>query len=359
MAQEPTTNKDKERKDEKRTGKPSRRGTVSTTAGLEGTAAQLKSEIAAWQAVLRNEQNRAERTLASYHQDLSDLLSFLERHGNATLTRADLGKIRLREFRAWLAHRSGRGVSSASNARAVAGVRSFFGYLQREHGVENPDLARLRPATPKRGLPRPLATDEAKMLLEALDTFHAGKPAWLAPRDRAVLLLLWGAGLRLGEALSLTLADLPPRSPAGSPEPSPEGSPQEAALRIVGKGDKERIVPLLPILVTALYAYHDSCPHLAGAAASAPLFRGTRGGVLAPRIIQMTMQDLRRQLGLPESATPHALRHSFATHLLSDGADLRAIQELLGHASLSTTQRYTGVDSARLGRAYKQAHPRA
>ena len=329
------------------TGKPSKRGTVATTAGMEGTAAHLQNDIAAWQAVLRNEQNRAERTLASYHQDLADLLFFLEQHRNAALTQAALSEITLSEFRAWLAHRSARGVASASNARAVAGVRSFFGYLRREHGVDNLALARLRPATPKRALPRPLAKDEAKMLLAALDEFYAGKPAWLAPRDRAVLLLLWGAGLRLGEALSLTVADLPPRDAT------------DAALRVLGKGDKERIVPLLPILVVALYAYCDACPHLAGATGTAPLFRGTRGGVLAPRIVQMTMQDLRRRLGLPESATPHALRHSFATHLLSDGADLRAIQELLGHASLSTTQRYTGVDSTRLGRAYKQAHPRA
>ena len=276
-----------------------KRGTIATLKGIEGATAHLKADISAWQKVLLHEQNRAERTCASYLQDLTDLINFLATHRDATPTRTSLTATQLSEFRSWLAHRNGRGVSPTSNARAVAGVRSFFSYLKREHDLDCPALARLRPATPKRSLPRPLASDEAKKLLEALGDFHAGKPAWLVARDRALLLVLWGAGLRLGEATALTLSDIPARD---TPDP---------ALRVVGKGNKERIVPLLPILITALYNYHDSCPHLAGANPDEPFFRGTRGGALAPRIIQMTMQDLRRRLGLPESATPHALRHSF------------------------------------------------
>jgi integrase/recombinase XerC len=248
--------------------------------------------------------------------------------------------LRAADFRAWLAHRHGRGLARSSTARALAALRSFYRYLDREHGRHNPAVKALRTPRLPRCLPRPLATGQAMALLDAVPA--ASKLDWIAKRDTAVLVLLYGAGLRIGEALALE------RAAAG---PDPAGL---RSLLITGKGGKQRLVPVLPVIAAAIADYLAACPYR-----EAALFLGARGKRLQAPIVRRLMQDLRRRLGLPESATPHALRHSFATHLLAGGADLRTIQELLGHASLSTTQGYTGVDGERLMRLYHQAHPRA
>jgi integrase/recombinase XerC len=223
----------------------------------------------------------------------------------------------------------------------LAALRSFYRYLDREHGRHNPALKALRTPRLPRRLPRPLSAHQAEELLDAAP--GVARQDWIARRDTALLMLLYGAGLRIGEARALDRACLG-QDPA-----------QLGALRVTGKGDKQRLVPLLPVIAAAIRDYLEACPYRHSAA----LFLGARGKRLQAPIVRRVMQELRRTLGLPESATPHALRHSFATHLLADGADLRVIQELLGHASLSTTQGYTGVDGERLMRLYHRAHPRA
>ena len=225
----------------------------------------------------------------------------------------------------------------------MAAVRGFYRYLDRHHGLHNPALAALRtPRLPQR-LPRPLSAGQALEVVDAAD--DDGRIGWLGKRDAALLTLLYGAGLRIGEALGLTRAEA-----GGAPARLRE-------LRVTGKGGRQRVVPVLPVVAAALADYLEACPFRGGS--GAPLFVGARGGPLQPGVVQRRVRGLRRLLGLPETATPHALRHSFATHLLAGGADLRAIQELLGHASLSTTQGYTGVDGARLMDLYRRAHPRA
>ena len=304
------------------------------------TDRRLQAALADWQAWLRDEKRASAHTLEAYRRDLAGFLAFLAAYREARVDLALLDELALRDFRAWLAERAGRGLSAASSARALSVLRGFYRWAERGGLLSNSRIAAVR--TPKQAerLPRALGQFEADELLDA-EPARAGPP-WVAARDRAVLLLLYGAGLRIGEALGLTPADLP--GPGGD------------ALRILGKGNKTRLVPLLPALPEAIEAYRRLCPY--DLEDRAPLFRGLRGGPLRARVVQLAIQDLRRSLGLPESTTPHALRHSFATHLLAGGADLRGIQELLGHASLSTTQRYTAVDPAGLLKAYA-AHPRA
>ena len=254
---------------------------------------------------------------------------------------SELTDLRAVDFRAWLAERHRQGLARTSTARALAALRSFYRYLDREHGRHNPALKALRSPRLPRHLPRPLSVGQASQLLAAAP---AARLDWIARRDAAVLLLLYGAGLRIGEALALERAAVG-RDPA-----------RRLQLLVTGKGGRQRLVPVLPVIAAAIDDYLAACPYQEPAG---PLFLGARGKRLQAPIVRRLMQELRRRLGLPESATPHALRHSFATHLLADGADLRTIQELLGHASLSTTQGYTGVDGARLMRLYHQAHPRA
>jgi integrase/recombinase XerC len=277
-------------------------------------------------------------TVEAYRHDLSAFLGFLTGHlGDAPDTAAFAG-LGARDIRAFLARRRGEGLSDGSIARALSAIRTFYDWLERAHGVSNAQIALMEgPSRPGR-LPRPVSLPAAK---ELIDRAEAGdQPAWVGARDGALLLMLYGAGLRISEALSLTGRDLP----------APE------RLRIRGKGDKVRIVPLIPTVREALDTYGALVPfHVPD---EEPLFRGLRGGPLRPRIIQRKLQQLRGALGLPDTATPHALRHAFATHLLANGADLRAIQALLGHASLSTTQVYTGVDGAHLSAVHASAHPR-
>jgi integrase/recombinase XerC len=296
---------------------------------------------AAWLAWLAHEKRQAGGTVKAYRADLDGFLAFCALHLGEPPDAARLATLRPSDFRAWLAERHRRGLARTSTARALAALRSFYRYLDREHGHHNPALKALRTPRLPRRLPRPLSADQAARLL---DTVPAGELDWITKRDTAVLLLLYGAGLRIGEALALDRATI-------GREPS-----RLRQLLITGKGGRQRLVPVLPLIATALADYLAACPYQEP---DGPLFRGARGKRLQAPIVRQLMRNLRRRLGLPESATPHALRHSFASHLLAGGADLRTIQELLGHASLSTTQGYTGVDGVRLMRLYRQAHPRA
>ena len=301
---------------------------------------QARDALSAWLAHLRALDGAAPKTLVAYGRDVTGYLSFLAHHRGGTEGTAALASVPLGDLRAWMAHERGRGVSARSLARALSAVKGFTAWLaDRTSGTEATAVLSARGPKFRRKLPRPLTVDGAAAMIEAV----ADQPdePWVAARDRAVITLLYGCGLRISEALALTGAD----------HPLPE------TLRITGKGGKERLVPVLPVAREAVADYARLCPF--DLAHAAPLFRGVRGGPLSPRLLQSAMEKARMQLGLPATATPHAMRHSFATHLLSAGGDLRAIQELLGHASLSTTQAYTGVDAARLMEAYKNAHPRA
>ena len=265
-------------------------------------------------------------------------MTFVASHTGGAVSLATLGEMRASDLRAFMAVRRQDGVEARSLARALSAIKSFFRYLEREGVLSTEALNTVRTPKPKKSLPKALTVTEAKATIATTNELE-DRP-WVAARDMAVLSLCYGAGLRISEALSLSRADL-------------EGP----TLRVTGKGGKTRLVPLIDPVRQAIDAYLKLCPF--PLTASQPLFRGVKGKVLSPRIIQSRMAQLRGALGLPPSATPHALRHSFATHLLGRGGDLRAIQELLGHASLSTTQIYTAVDTERLLDAYRAAHPRS
>ncbi|GAA0870698.1 tyrosine recombinase XerC [Brevundimonas basaltis] len=305
---------------------------------------QLSAEqaLAAWLKHLAHERRLSPRTLEAYGHIGRQYLAFLQRHRGETPDMESLGTVTPAELRAHLAERrSGdRPLSARSISQTLSAIRTFHAFLDRRCGVPAPQLALVRGPRVKPSLPRPVSEDQARGLMQEPETDPDAAP-WEVARDRAVLTLLYGCGLRISEGLSLTRADTP----------LPE------TLRITGKGGKTRLVPVLPAVRQAIDAYLALQPF--PLASGDALFRARRGGPLSPRHVQATVQRLRSRLGLPASATPHALRHSFATHLLGAGADLRSIQELLGHASLSTTQKYTAVDAARLLDAYASAHPRA
>jgi len=299
----------------------------------------LAAALALWRRWLVSERRLGPRSVTAYERDVDATIAFLSDHLGRQLDLAALAALAPRDVRAWLAARHGRGYARTSTARAMAALRSLFRFLDREGLVHNPALAAVRTPRLERRLPRPIDAAQARRLADdAAEEQHA----WIGARDTALLLLLYGAGLRIGEALALDAAVL--RSAA-------------THLLVRGKGGKQRLVPLLPVVVDALAAYAGQCPW--PLEPGRPLFYGARGKRLQPAIVQRKVQRLRLALGLPESATPHALRHSFATHLLGSGADLRAIQELLGHASLSTTQGYAAVASDSLRHLYLKAHPRA
>lgn len=278
-------------------------------------------------------------TVEAYGRDVSAFLGFLVDHLGGAPTLQELGALAPSDLRAYLAHRRNDGLSDRSVMRALAAIRAFFVWVERRCGVANPRLKLVRGPRLRATLPRPVSETGARaMIAEAADGDAA---PWIAARDSAVITLLYAAGLRISEALSLTGADRP--------------LPQ--SLRILGKGGKERIVPVLPAAREAVERYASLCPF--PLTRDGPLFRATRGGALSARTVQARVADLRCALGLPDSTTPHALRHAFATHLLAHGGDLRAIQELLGHESLSTTQRYAEVEAQRVIDAYRTAHPRA
>ncbi len=301
---------------------------------------ELAEERQRWLSTLAGERRLSGNSVEAYERDTRQFLTFLTTHMGGPARLADLRELKPLDLRAFLAARRRDGASARTLGRGLAGIRSFLRYLERKGMVNAAGAGAVRTPKQPRSLPKPLTDGQALKVVASEAQLH--EEPWIAARDAAVLTLLYGCGLRISEALGLTPADF-----AGEP----------TALRIAGKGGKTRIVPLLAAAVDAVGAYQAICPYRL--APAEPLFRGARGGPLQPAIIQREMQRLRGALGLPDSATPHALRHSFATHLLAGGGDLRTIQELLGHASLSTTQIYTGVDSARLLDIYDRAHPRA
>jgi integrase/recombinase XerC len=294
-----------------------------------------------WRRHLGGERRLAAKTVEAYSRDVGQFLAFLTRHLGGPPRLDDLGEIATTDLRAFMASRRNQNASSRTLARGLAGIRSFIGFLEREGRVKSAPFHAVRAPRQARTLPKPLAPEIALRAISPEESLD--EEPWIAARNAAVLALLYGSGLRISEALSLTRSEAP-RGP-------------NDALRVVGKGGKERIVPVLPAVAAAITQYLRLCPYSPGP--NGPLFLGARGDRLNPRIVQRAMAKMRGALGLPATATPHALRHSFATHLLANGGDLRTIQELLGHASLSTTQIYTEVDTARLMEAYEKAHPRA
>jgi integrase/recombinase XerC len=305
-----------------------------TTTGQEA--------FAAWLQHLAHERRAAKRTVQAYGDNVAVYLNFLQRHLGGPPSLADLGAVTAAELRAYLAWRrqGEHPLSPRSLSQSLSSIRAFHRFLDQRLATPNTAIDLVKGPRIKVGAPRPVSEDQAHGLL-AEAAADPDREDWEGARDEAVLTLLWGCGLRISEALSLTRRD----------------APLADSLRITGKGGKTRIVPALPAVRAAVDAYLAALPFVLDP--DAPLFRAKRGGPLSPRHVQATMQGLRGRLGLSDRATPHALRHSFATHLLGAGADLRAIQELLGHASLSTTQRYTQVDAAGLLAAYGKAHPRA
>jgi Site-specific recombinase XerD len=293
-----------------------------------------------WLASLARERRLSALTVDAYERDSRQFLQFLTGHCGGAPGIADIADLRPADLRAFLASRRNDGAGVRTLGRGLAGVRSFLRFLERRGLVNAAGATAMRAPKQPKSLPKPLTATDARRVVTR-DEQLAEEP-WIAARDAAVLTLLYGCGLRISEALGLVAGDFP------------DGSTR--MLRVTGKGGKTRLVPVLPAAAQAVATYRQLCPYHLDA--DGPLFRGARGGPLNPAIVQRAMQRLRGALSLPETATPHALRHSFATHLLGKGGDLRTIQELLGHASLSTTQVYTGVDTARLLEIYDAAHPR-
>jgi integrase/recombinase XerC len=302
-------------------------------------AADLQAAIGLWVAWLAGERRASPHTVAAYGRDLAFFLDFLTEHLGELPSLAGMSELRPADFRAYLARRAQDGIERSSLARALSVMRGFVRFLQRRGLAATTALAALRSPKLPHNIPKPLTIDDATGSLVAAGDVATSQ--WQGKRDTAVLALLYGCGLRLSEALGLTRGE----------------APLGEMLAITGKGGKQRLVPVLPAVRDAVADYLAACPY--GLTKEGPLFVGARGGPLHPRLVQRQMVLLRGFLGLPETATPHALRHSFATHLLGAGGDLRAIQELLGHASLSTTQRYTVVETERLLAIYDAAHPRA
>ena len=301
-------------------------------------ADSLKPHVADWLSHLKSARRLSPKTLEAYQRDVMTLMAFLGDHFGGPVTLKSLGELRAADFRAFMAARRHAGVGARTLARQLSATRNFFSFLEREGLVKTEALSVIRgPKLPK-SLPKPLTPVQARQALDL--TGEMEESPWIAARDAAVLTLCYGAGLRISEALALSRADL-------------DGE----TVRVTGKGGKVRLVPLIAPIRTAIASYLDQCPFAVDA--DEPMFRGARGGVLSPRLVQKRVEQLRSALGLPPSATPHALRHSFATHLLGRGGDLRTIQELLGHASLSSTQIYTRIDSDHLMDVYRKAHPRA
>lgn len=303
----------------------------------------LAREACAWLGRLRGERRLSEETVEAYGRDLRQFLAFQARHGGAPLDLAGFAGLAQADLRAFLAGRRAEGVESRSLARNLAGLRSFARHLERDGLGRAAVFAAVRSPKVARRLPKPVPAPAAIAMTDPATRAGEERPPWVLARDAAVLALLYGAGLRIGEALGLTRGE----APTGGQD----------SLTVLGKGRKTRMVPVIAPVRRAVESYIALCPH--PLPDDGPLFLGVRGGPLSPRLIQLTVERLRGALGLPDSATPHALRHAFATHLLGGGGDLRSIQELLGHASLSTTQVYTAVDSVRLVEAYRAAHPRA
>ena len=309
------------------------------SAGALAVSPELRAALARWLGHLSAVRGFAANTIRAYGADVTGFLGFQAQHHGGGQGIGSLVALPQSDLRAWMAFERANGVSARSLARKLSSVKGFIGWMAEAVAGDATVVLQARSPKFRRKLPRPLGEDAAARIIDQVG--DQGAVDWISARDMAVLTLLYGCGLRISEALGLTGADAP----------LPE------VLRITGKGGKERLVPVLPVARAAVARYVALCPH--PLTRSAPLFRGARGGPLNQRLIALVMEKARTQMGLPATATPHALRHSFATHLLSAGGDLRAIQDLLGHASLSTTQAYTAVDAARLMEVYDKAHPRA
>ncbi|MBN8977956.1 MAG: tyrosine recombinase XerC [Rhizobiales bacterium] len=317
---------------------------VSPLPEIACAAADVMTEMQHWLAFLRTERRLSPKTHEAYARDVRQLLTFLGEHWGTTVTLKRFATLEASDVRAFMAARRADDIGSRSLMRSLAGLRSFGRFLEREGRGKVGALSAIRAPKIGKSLPKPIGVTAAKLLADADIRAGEDREQWVLARDAAVMALLYGSGLRISEALGLKKRDVPPPG-------------QGDTLTVLGKGNKTRMVPVLQNVLALIQDYVAMCPH--PLPADGPIFVGARGGPLSPRIIQLAMARLRGGLGLPDSATPHALRHSFATHLLGRGGDLRAIQELLGHASLSTTQVYTGIDTERLLEVYKTAHPRA
>ncbi len=318
---------------------------TKTAASFLYAGPDVSAETSAWLHYLITEKRVADKTVEAYTRDIEQFFEFLFEHLAGAASLKDLAELSPRDFRAFLANRRHDGASSRTVARNLSAIRSLFRFLEKKDTLTNPGLAAIRSPKISHSVPKPLSVDAAKRL-SSPDTLAAGAGTqkWILARDAAVLTLLYGCGLRISEALGLMLRDAPLKL-------------EHQILTITGKGGRMRQVPILPVAREAIAKYLELCPH--ALEPEGPLFVGARGKRLNARIIQLAVARLRGALALPHTATPHALRHSFATHLLSAGGDLRGVQELLGHASLSTTQIYTEVDSDHLLKQYNKAHPRA
>jgi integrase/recombinase XerC len=309
---------------------------------LPFAAPEVAGQVVRWLVHLGAERRMSDKTLDAYRRDVYQFLAFLAEHFGGRVTLKRLSGLAPADVRAFMAARRAKGIGSRSLMRGLAGARSFARFLERDGNGKVAALAAVRAPKIEKTLPKPLSVAAAKRVPDADVRAGEEREPWVLARDAAVLALLYGCGLRISEALGLKRKEVDGR---------------RDSLTVTGKGNKTRMVPLLPQVARLVADYVAICPY--DLPADGPLFVGAKGGPLSPRIIQLVMERLRGALGLAETATPHALRHSFATHLLARGGDLRAIQELLGHASLSTTQIYTGVDAERLLEAYRGAHPRA
>ena len=314
-------------------------GTVTQHLIHFAASKDLTAAITLWREWLASERRASDHTIDAYARDLATFLTFMADHVGGEVDVAALAALKPADFRAYLSYRNNLGIARSSLARGISTLRNFFKFLERREILHNPAVTTIKTPRLPRSVPKAMREEDAMEAIRTIGETH--DEPWLSARDIAVLLLLYGCGLRIGEALSLTCGDIP----------------NGDTLRVVGKSRKERIVPVLAVVKEALGTYRKLCPF--PPEKSAALFVGARGKPLNPGVLQRQLRQVRAQLGLDETATPHALRHSFATHLLAKGGDLRTIQELLGHASLSTTQRYIAVDAAHLTKVYRQTHPRA
>ena len=311
---------------------------------LQFASADLAAEAVRWLSHLSAERRMSPKTVEAYERDVRQFLGFLTEHAGELVTLKSLAAIEPRDVRAFMASRRADGIGSRSLMRSLAGARSFARFLERNGKGKVGALSAVRAPKVPKTLPKPISVDAAKQLTDTDLRAGEEREPWVLARDAAVLALLYGSGLRISEALGLTREAVPAPGKGD-------------AITVTGKGNKTRMVPVLPRVLELIAEYVSLCPY--DLPDTKPIFLGAKGGPLSPRIVQLTMARLRGALGLAETATPHALRHSFATHLLARGGDLRAIQELLGHASLSTTQIYTAVDTEQLLSVYRSAHPRA
>lgn len=316
---------------------------AETNLLIPGACPDTQAAIERWLAHLSTERRLSPKTVEAYGRDARVFVGVMAEHFGGPISLADLASARPADLRAFVARRRAEGLAACAVGRALAAVRSFARRLEIEGLAPMAAFAAIRAPKMRACLPKPLTAPQARRLSDASEHEDARAP-WIAARDAAVLTLLYGAGLRISEALGLARRDAPPPGAV-------------TTIRVLGKGKKTRVVPIIPKVAEAIEAYLRLCPYHPGP--DGPLFVGARGGPLSPRVVQLKVERMRGALGLPDTATPHALRHSFATHLLGKGGDLRSIQELLGHASLSTTQIYTQVDTAALLAVYEANHPRA